>query len=128
MPDVDLSPLKTRLDEFAPEGRTALLPALHAAQELYGYLPETAASEIARALNVPLADVYGVIEFYALLSREPVGRTAIHVCDDPACAIAGADKLLARLIHEANQSQDELDVGAGVTIERAPCLGLCEHA
>ncbi len=128
MPDLDLSPLKTRLDEFALEGRTALLPALHAAQEIYGYLPENAASEIARALNVPLADVYGVIDFYALLSREPVGKTIIHVCDDPACAIAGGDELLERLIREVNQSHDELDVGAGVTIERAPCLGLCEHA
>lgn len=128
MTDLDLSPLKTRLAEYAPEGRSALLPALHAAQEIYGYLPEPVAAEVARTLSVPLADVYGVIDFYALFFREPVGKTVIHVCDDPACALAGADGILKSMSQRADQSQDEKAATKSVTVERAPCLGLCEHA
>ena len=66
----------------------------------YGYLPEPVAAEVARTLRVPLADVYGVIDFYALFYREPVGKTVIHVCDDPACAMAGADGVLKRMTRQ----------------------------
>ena len=36
MADLDLSGLEPVLAELMPRGRTALLPALHAAQALYG--------------------------------------------------------------------------------------------
>ncbi len=119
---LDLTPLVEALAEYAPRGRTALLPALHAAQKIYGYLPAEVAAEVARALKVPLADVHGVIDFYALFYREPVGKTVIHVCNDPACAMAGAESVF-KMMRQKVELQSEM-----VTIERAPCLGLCEHA
>jgi len=106
-------------------GRSGLLPALHAAQAHYGYLPEPVAAEIARCLGVPLVDVYGVIDFYALFYREPVGQTIVHVCGDPVCANAGADGVLKLLSRKLGSEPG--GVGS-ITIERAPCLGLCEHA
>ena len=66
MTDSELDPLRSILAELAPQGRPALLPALHAAQQIYGWLPEPVAAEVGRALGVPLADVYGVIDFYAM--------------------------------------------------------------
>lgn len=126
MSEIDLTPLREVLPRFAPQGRTALLPALHAAQEIYGYLPEPVAAEVAGALGVPLADVYGVIDFYALFYREPVGNTIIHVCNDPACALAGAEsvfKMVSQKVEINLQSR-----APNITLERAPCLGLCEHA
>jgi len=116
MPNLDLTPLHTTLKEFAPQGRTALLPALHAAQAIYGYLPEPVTAEVARALHVPLADVYGVIEFYAMFYNEPVARTIVRVCADPACAMLGADAVLAAARRKTS---------GDYTVERAPCLGLC---
>ena len=128
MSDLDLAPLRAMLADLASQGRTALLPALQAAQALYGYLPEPVAAEVARALHVPLADVHGVIDFYALLYREPVGRTIVRVCCDPVCALHGADAVLdaacrkARVMWKGNLSADGV-----YTIEQSPCLGLC-HA
>jgi len=97
MTEIDLTPLKTALEEYIPQGRSALLPALYSAQNIYGFIPEPAAHEVAVSLKVPLADVYGVIDFYALFYREPVGKTVIHVCNDPACALAGSEKVLENL-------------------------------
>jgi len=128
MPDFDLTPLKAVMDEFAPQGRSGLLPALHAAQEIYGYLPKQVAEEVARSLRVPLADVFGVIDFYAMFYREPVGQKVIHVCNDPACAMAGSEGMLKRLTQHL-EFHSAAEVGRpSVTIERAPCLGLCSHA
>lgn len=127
MSDLDLSPLLQRLEEYQLQGRTVLLPALHAAQQLYGYIPLAAAEAIGQALSVPLADVYGVIEFYSLFYSQPVGKTVIHVCNDPACALAGSEALFKQI-----RFQQEGDTAIGsppsLTVEMAPCLGLCEHA
>ncbi len=41
MTDSELIPLRSILAELAPQGRPALLPALHAAQQLYGSLCRT---------------------------------------------------------------------------------------
>ncbi len=128
MTDFDLTPLKVAMEEYAPRGRTALLPALHAAQELYGYLPEPVATEVARSLKVPLVEVFGVIDFYAMFSREPVGKSVIQICTDPACAMAGSEPLIKRLAQHQNFHATGEELSRSVTIERAPCLGLCEHA
>jgi NADH-quinone oxidoreductase subunit F len=138
MTELDLTSLQSVLSEYAPKGRPALIPALHAAQALYGYLPEPVAAEVGRSLGVPLADVYGVIDFYAMFYRQPVGKTVVHVCDDPACALAGADRLFERLASQASPSGEGKPDGTGrpsgngkladLAVERSSCLGLCEHA
>ena len=128
MADFDLEPLKTRLAEFALQGQTALLPALHAAQQIYGYLPEPVVVEIAQALKVPLSETYGVIDFYTLFYSQPVGKMVIHVCRDPACAMAGADGVFKMLTQRVDLIQEGNTEQKTVTLERAPCLGLCEHA
>ena len=128
MPDLDLSSLRSVLTQFAPQGRTALLPALHAAQSIYGYLPEPVSAEVGRALRVPLADVYGVIDFYAMFYRKPMGKTIVRVCGDPACALAGGEDVLRAVCRYLNVEPDELSADGEFTVEHAPCLGLCEHA
>ena len=124
----DLEPLAECLAEFTPLGRSGLLPALHAAQELYGYLPEPVAAEIGRALGAPLADVHGVIEFYSLFYSRPVGRTVVQVCTDPACEMAGGERLLQATCAHLGLRPGETSPDGAFTVERAPCLGLCEHA
>src|SRR6266496_6843641 len=126
--DPDLTHLHSLLAELAPQGRPALLPALHAAQRLYGWLPEPVAAEVGRALGVPLADVHGVIDFYAMFSREPMGRTIVRVCSAPVCALAGADAVAEALDRRLTTAPDEANADGEFTVEHAPCLGLCDHA
>jgi len=128
MSDFDLQPLQAILSEYVPQGRAALLPALHAAQKLYGYLPQPVATEVGRALSVPLADMYGVIDFYSMLYREPTGKKMVRVCTDPACALAGGEALLEGLCQHLGTQPDEPSADGAIMVERAPCLGLCEHA
>ena len=128
MSNIDLTPLRSLLNEFAPRGRSALLPALEAVQALYGYLPEPVTAEIGRALDVPLAEVYGVIDFYTMLYTQPVGRKVLRVCTDPACAMAGGEEVLQALCRHLGIQPGVTTLDGAYTIERSPCLGLCEHA
>jgi NADH-quinone oxidoreductase subunit F len=128
MSEIDLTSLQTILNPYIPLGRSGLLPALHAAQKHYGWLPQEVAAGIAGALEVPLADVHGVIEFYSLFYNEPVGKRIIRVCTDVACALKGADGILHHLCAHHGIQPGQTTPDAATTIEHAPCLGLCEHA
>jgi NADH-quinone oxidoreductase subunit F len=128
MSEIDLSPLQTILNPYIPLGRSGLLPALHAAQKHYGWLPQEVAAEVAKLLTVPLADVHGVIEFYSLFYNEAVGKRVIRVCTDAACALKGADNVLDNLCAQHGIRPHQTTPDAATTIEYAPCLGLCEHA
>jgi NADH-quinone oxidoreductase subunit F len=128
MTEIDLAPLSSAIKPYIPLGRSGLLPALHAAQNSYGWIAEPVAAEIARSLRVPLVDVHGVIEFYSLFYNEPISRRVIRVCTDQGCGLKSGDDILKHLCvqHglEPGQTTDDLSL----TIEASQCLGLCELA
>ncbi|MBM3125168.1 MAG: NADH-quinone oxidoreductase subunit E [Chloroflexi bacterium] len=132
MSEFDLEPLQSAIEKYIPLGRSGLLPALHAAQQLYGWLPESVSIAIARSLRIPLADIHGVIEFYSMFTNKPSGKSTIHVCTGLACSLKRADDILAHF-RDFRLQYDTPDRGfSGPVpvrrIETSPCLGLCELA
>jgi NADH-quinone oxidoreductase subunit F len=128
MSEIDLAPLVPAIESYIPLGRSGLLPALHAAQKIYGWISEPVAVEISRSLGVPLADVHGVIEFYSLFYNEPVGKRIIRVCTDQACALKDTDGVLRQLCAHHGLEPGQTTRDLSLTIEASPCLGLCEQA
>jgi NADH-quinone oxidoreductase subunit F len=107
--------------------RDLLLPTLHAVQARIGYISQPALGYICRRLTIPPADAYGVATFYALLSTTPRPAAVVHVCDDIACRLAGAEDLCADLGRSLGPAgQPALDGRA--TWMRSPCLGQCDRA
>ncbi|MFD0306282.1 NAD(P)H-dependent oxidoreductase subunit E [Streptomyces sp. NPDC127119] len=105
----------------ARERRDLLLPGLHAVHDRIGWISEGALDYLCRRLTVPPAEAYGVATFYAMFSVKPRPATVLHVCTDLACAAAGSAELCAGV-------EARLGLGSGVSVERSPCLGLCERA
>ncbi|MFE6170880.1 NAD(P)H-dependent oxidoreductase subunit E [Streptomyces sp. NPDC056464] len=105
----------------ARDRRDLLLPGLHAINDRIGWISEGALDYLCRRLTVPPAEAYGVATFYAMFSVKPRPATVLHVCTDLACAAAGAGELCAGI-------EARLGLGSGVSVERSPCLGLCERA
>jgi NADH-quinone oxidoreductase subunit F len=128
MSDIDLAPLIPAIESYIPMGRSGLLPALHAAQKIYGWISEPVATQISKSLRVPLADIHGVIEFYSLFYNEPIGKRIIRVCTDQACALKGADGVLDHLCSHHGLRPGQTKPDLSLTIEASPCLGLCEQA
>src|SRR5512140_2002770 len=128
MSETDLTALVPAIEPYVPLVRSGLLPALHAAQKLYGWISEPVAAEIARALNIPLVDVHSVVEFYTLFYNQPVGKRIIRVCTDVACGLKGADGVLEHLCAHHGVQPGQTTADGQVTVEASPCLGLCEQA
>ncbi len=125
---LDLSLLTPILNKYEGRKRDALLPMLHDAQALYGWLPRDVQEAVGRALRVPLAEVHGVIEFYTMFYNQPTAKTLIRVCHDPACYLAGSAAVSKKIEESLAVSDGQTTVDGDITFEHVPCLGMCEHA
>jgi NADH-quinone oxidoreductase subunit F len=105
-----------------------LLPVLHEAQALYGWLPREVQEAIGETLRVPLADIHGVVEFYTMFYNEPMARKVVRVCMDPACHMAGGAAVQLAIQERLGLKPGEVDLEADIAYELVPCLGMCEHA
>ncbi len=103
----------------------ATIPVLHKAQEIYGYLPIEVQEMISEGLNVPLAEIYGIVTFYTQFSLEPKGEYHIGICLGTACYVKGSGDILEKF-----KSQLGIDVGGCTpdgkfSLEATRCIGAC---
>ncbi len=125
---VDLSLLEPLLKKYNGRFRKALLPMLHEAQAIYGWLPTEVQTAVGKTLHVPLAEIHGVIEFYTMFYNKPTARRVIRICEDPACTMSGASEVMAAIESRLGLHPGETSPDGAVTVEHVPCLGMCEHA
>lgn len=123
--------LYKRLKEVIDEKKKLqdpLIEVLREAQEIFGYLPMEVQEFVAAELNLPIAEVYGVVTFYNFFSMTPQGKHIINVCTGTACYVKGADRIIKMM-------EDELDVKLGettkdgqFTLSSVRCVGACSLA
>lgn len=124
----DLTLLAPLLARYEGQRRAALLPLLHEAQALYGWLPPDVLQAVSHTLRVPLADIHGVVEFYTMFYNKPTARRVIRICEDPACYLAGGKQVAAAIEDQLGLKAGETAADGSVTYEHVPCLGMCELA
>ncbi|AEE96444.1 NADH-quinone oxidoreductase subunit NuoE [Mahella australiensis] len=116
--------LKTVIDRYKNmEG--PLMPIMHKAQEIFGYLPLEVQNFIAEELDIPLTDVYGVATFYSHFTLQPQGKYTINICLGTACYVKGAQKVLDKLKEELKINEGETTPDGKFTIDATRCLGAC---
>ncbi|MEJ2011551.1 MAG: NAD(P)H-dependent oxidoreductase subunit E [Anaerolineales bacterium] len=103
---VDLTLIEPLLERYSGQDRSQLLPALFEVQTALGRLPEQAVALVGKALHVPLAEIYGVIEFYTMLYPHPTAETMIRICTSPMCSMLGGE-------HALHAAADQLGVRPG---------------
>lgn len=103
----------------------ALMPVLHEAQNIFGYLPAEVQTVIAEKLNIPLAEVYGVATFYSQFSLYPKGKHQISVCLGTACYVKGSDKILDVLEKELKIKCGQCTPDNRFSIDSCRCVGAC---
>jgi NADH-quinone oxidoreductase subunit F len=108
--------------------RHLLLPALHAVQERVGWISPGALDHICARLTIAPAEAYGVASFYALFRTTPSPSAVVHVCDDLACQVNGAEQVCEQMGRRfGTEGTDAGSNGTGITWQRSPCLGQCDR-
>lgn len=103
----------------------ALIPVLHEAQEIFGYLPKNVQKIISEGINVPLTEIYGVVTFYTQFSLEPKGKYKMSLCMGTACYVKGAGAILEKLKEKLGIDVDECTEDGKFSLEACRCLGAC---
>lgn len=121
-------PYEDRLEKVLsryPDRQAALLPALHLAHELRGYLSPETQDEVAARLQLPPAYVRGVATFYTMYNLAPVGKYLIQVCTNISCNLCGGDAVLEAFLKHTGTEPGEVSANGLWTVMEVECLGAC---
>ena len=120
----DYGMVETIIDKYN-SNHDSVISILQDIQTEYHYLPETALRMVAKSLELPLIQVYGVATFFKAFSLEPRGEHLIKICVGTACHVRGAqpvlDEVKRQLGIEAGQTTEDMMF----TLETVNCLGAC---
>lgn len=103
----------------------AVIPVLHKAQEIYGYLPIEVQKMISDGLDVPLAEIYGIVTFYTQFSLNPKGDYQIAVCLGTACYVKGSGDILDKIKEKLGIDVGECTPDGKFSIDATRCIGAC---
>ncbi len=104
---------------------TALIMILQDIQKHYRYLPIDALKLVARKMNLPIAQIYGVATFYRSFSLKPKGKNHICICTGTACHVRQADVILSKMELALKIKAGETTPDNEFSFETVNCLGAC---
>jgi NADH-quinone oxidoreductase subunit E len=131
VPDPETTPVPDALREQIqaamakyPDRHSAVIPALHAAQQLHGWCSPLAIHQVAAVMQVTPAYLTSVATFYDMLENYPApeGHHDVYVCTNITCSLRGAVELLDAMVAAAAMTDREVHVRA------FECLGACDIA
>jgi NADH-quinone oxidoreductase subunit E len=125
--EIDLTACNEILDRYQ-DMHGALMPALQAIQEHYGYIPEPTVHLTAERLNVYASQIYGVLTFYAQFHLEPRGKYIVRVCMGTACHVKGAGRIADTIKDRIGVGHAETTEDLKFTAEYVACIGACGMA
>jgi NADP-reducing hydrogenase subunit HndA len=118
----------SRLQEFMENNRTkpgALMQVLQEAQSIFGYLPLDVQKAVAFGLDIPVAEVYGVVTFYSFFSLEPKGENVVSICLGTACYVKGASAILEKVEKLLGIKAGQCTPDRKFSINACRCIGAC---
>jgi NADH-quinone oxidoreductase subunit E len=127
--------VRARLDADAaqiigvyPGPRSALLPLLHLVQSEEGYVSPDGIEYCAAKLGLTETDVTGVVTFYTMYKRRPVGKYHVGVCTNTICGVLGGNQILDDLHEHLGVDDDEVTPDGQVSLEHLECNAACTYA
>jgi NADH-quinone oxidoreductase E subunit len=111
-----------------PTALAAVMGVLHLYQDKVGHISDEGAQYIADLLGIRAEDVLGVVTFYEMYHRHPVGKYNLQVCTNVSCLLCGSDMVLRTLREKLGIGPGETTPDGRFTIHEAECLGSCGTA
>ncbi len=122
---------KARFDELLPRYPTkeaALLPTLHLAQEVWGWISPEVVHYVGSLLDLSPATVFGVVSFYNMYNQKPVGKYHVQVCTNLSCMVTNAYDIYEHLCDRLKINPGETTQDGKYTVVEVECLGSCGTA
>jgi len=111
-----------------PNKRSAIIEVLHILQDDWGYIEEEGEEKVAELLDMAPVDVHGIVTFYTMYYRKPVGEYVIKVCRNITCTLMGGRTIIGYLRKKLKLELGNTSSDGKFTLEAVECLGACEMA
>ena len=111
-----------------PRKGSALLPALYLIQEEKGWVSAESMAYVADKIGVSPAFVAGVVSFYTMYHRQPVGRHHIQVCRTLSCMLRGGFQVMEHLKSALGIDVGQVTPDGRFSLAFVECLGACDTA
>lgn len=111
-----------------PNKEAALLPVLHLAQEVFGWISPEVVQYVGVLLDLSPATVFGVVSFYNMYNQKPVGKYHLQVCTNLSCMVSRAYDIYDHLCSKLNVKPGETTPDGLYTVTEVECLGSCGTA
>jgi NADH-quinone oxidoreductase subunit E len=108
-----------------PSHAAACIPVLHLCQAQNGFISEDVIAFVAGRLDLPLAQVQGVVTFYSLFRTEPSGKHQVWVCKTLSCALRGSESILRHCEQKLGIRAGETTKDGRISLRTAECLASC---
>ena len=102
-----------------------LIMVLHRVQQEFGFIPRQAAFEVAAALDIPVAKIFGVITFYHFFKLTKPGNNQIAVCMGTACYLKGGQDLIDECERKLGVGLNTVTEDGEFSVEAVRCIGCC---
>ncbi len=120
-----------RIDEIVaryPTMRAACIPVLHVCQESVGWVSPEVVAWVADRLKITTSQVMGVVTFYSIYQKEPVGKHVVRVCRTLMCDLRGGKVLQEHLEERLGCHAGETTADGTWTLKKGECLAGCGYA
>jgi NADH-quinone oxidoreductase E subunit len=111
-----------------PNKEAALLPTLHLAQEVWGWISPETVMYISELLDLSPANVFGVVSFYNMYNQKPVGKYHLQVCTNLSCMVTNAYDIYDNLCDRLKITPGQTTSDGLYTVTEVECLGSCGTA
>ncbi len=111
-----------------PNPQPVVLEALWMWQEEHGWISEEGMKYVADKLGLPYHHVFGVVTFYTMFNRKPVGKHKIEICTNISCMLRNSDKIVKHIEGSLSIKIGETTPDKRFTLVEAECLGSCGTA
>jgi NADH-quinone oxidoreductase E subunit len=108
--------------------QSVVIDALWMWQKEHGWVSEEGMQYIADLLGIPVHHVYGVVTFYTMFNKQPVGTHKIEVCTNVSCMLRDSEKILKHIESRLHIKAGETTPDNKFTLVEAECLGSCGTA
>ena len=116
--------IKEIVERYKDE-ETPLMMILEAIQEEYGYIPLEVQELVSSLLNIPVAEIYGVVTFYSFFSLTPKGKYVIGVCLGTACYVKGSQLVMDKFSELLKIKPGQTTEDGLFTLDALRCIGAC---
>ena len=82
-------------------------------------------SRISDGLNVPMAEIYGVVTFYTQFSIYPKGEYKVAVCLGTACYVKGSGDIIEKIKQKLGIDVGQCTEDGRFSLDATRCIGAC---